>query len=97
MNLNRRDFLKVSLGTTATLLLNSPKQAYAKDSPNISSKAVLVDTTKCIGCWWCYAACKHNQHLPETIKPKPENPPQLNSDIWTTLATRKEGNQWICF
>jgi formate dehydrogenase iron-sulfur subunit len=95
MNLNRRDFLKVSLGTTAALLLNSPKQAYAQDSSNISSKAVLVDTTKCVGCWWCYAACKHSHHLPETIKPEPENPPKLNSDIWTTLATRKEGNQWI--
>ncbi len=95
MKLNRRDFLKVSVGTTGLLLLGSPKQAYAHDSPSQSSWGVLVDTTKCVGCWWCYAACKHSHHLPETIQPDPENPPELNSDVWTTLATRQEGNQWL--
>ncbi len=95
MKFNRRDFLKVSLGTTGFILLNSPKKAYAQESPNKSSKAVLVDTTKCVGCWWCYAACKHTHYLPETTKPDPENPPELNSDVWSTLATRKEGEQWL--
>jgi len=95
MKLNRRDFLKISVGTTGFILLNSPKKVHAQDSPNESSKAVLVDTTKCVGCWWCYAACKHSHYLPETIKPEPENPPKLNSDVWTTLATRKEGDKWL--
>jgi succinate dehydrogenase/fumarate reductase-like Fe-S protein len=58
MKFNRRDFIKLMAGTTGLILLNTPKQASASNSPNISVKAVLVDTTKCVGCWWCYAACK---------------------------------------
>jgi len=95
MELNRRNFLKISAGTTGLLLLGSPKPVYGHDSPNQSRYGVLVDTTKCVGCWWCYAACKHSHNLPETIKPKPDNPPKLGSDVWTTLATRKEGSQWL--
>jgi formate dehydrogenase iron-sulfur subunit len=95
VELNRRDFLKVSLGTTGLLLLNSPEKVYATDSTGKRGKAVLVDTTKCVGCWWCYAACKQAHNLPETIKPDPNNPPKLNSDVWTTLSTSKKGGEWL--
>jgi len=94
MKLNRRDFLKVSAATTGLVLLNTPRKAYASDSSQKKSKAVLVDTTKCVGCWWCYAACKHEHHLPETIKPDTENPPKLNSDVWTTLNITKNNNKY---
>jgi formate dehydrogenase iron-sulfur subunit len=94
VKLNRRNFLKLSAGTTGLLLLNSPKTASANDSTKENSKGVLVDTTKCVGCWWCYAACKQTHNLPETIKPDKENPPKLNSSIWTTLSTKKEDSGW---
>jgi len=95
MKLNRRDFLKVSVGTTGLILLHSPERVSAQESPNKSGKAVLVDTSKCVGCWWCYAACKHAHNLPETIKPDPQNPPELSSDVWTTLNTGKIDNEWF--
>ena len=95
MKLNRRNFLKLSVGTTGLILLNKPEKASANDSPNESGKGVLVDATKCVGCWWCYAACKHTHNLPETIKPDNENPPKLDSNVWTTLATMKNGNEWL--
>jgi len=95
MKLNRRAFLKISAGTTGIILLNSPRKASAQDPPNKTGKAVLVDTSKCVGCWWCYAACKHAHNLPETIKPDNEHPPKLDSNIWTTLCTMKNGNEWL--
>jgi len=56
---------------------------------------VLVDVSKCVGCWWCYAACKREHNLPETIKPEPEHPPELNADVWTTLRTTRNGSEWL--
>jgi formate dehydrogenase iron-sulfur subunit len=97
MELSRREFLKYSAGTTGIVMLCSTGKASASDreESNGRGKAVLVDTTRCIGCWWCYAACKHGNNLPETIRPDPENPPKLNSTIWTTLSTAKKDNDRI--
>jgi formate dehydrogenase iron-sulfur subunit len=94
VELNRRDFLKVSLGTAGLLFLPPPEEALAKDSTGKPGKAVLVDTSKCVGCWWCYAACKQAHNLPETIKPDPQNPPELQANVWTTLSTSKNNNEW---
>ena len=55
---------------------------------------MLVDITKCVSCWWCYAACKDYNKLPETIKPDPENPPMLSNDVWTTLMPVKSDTEW---
>jgi len=57
-------------------------------------KAMLVDITKCVGCWFCYAACKRYNGFPETEKPDPETPPELTPDTWTTLFTLKKGGEW---
>jgi len=92
MKLNRRDFLKVAAGTAGLVLLPSPGQAAASELPK-NGKAVLVDASRCVGCWWCYAACKHAHHLPETIQPDAENPPQLNSDVWTTLGVAEDSGR----
>lgn len=75
------------------LLLNSPASVLAGSSED--DVAMLVDVTKCVGCWWCYAACKQVNGLPDTIQPDPEDPPSLASDVWTTLHTvDKEGGVW---
>jgi formate dehydrogenase iron-sulfur subunit len=79
----------------ALILLHSPNKVTANDSPNKSGKAVLVDASKCVGCWWCYAACKHEHNLPETLKPDPENPPKLDSNVWSTLYAKKTNNEWL--
>ena len=99
MGIERRDFLKVS-GLAACLALLEPvalsKRALASDgSGGAADFAMVVDVTKCISCWWCYAACKNNRGLPETAMPDPADPPELTAHTWTTLfATEKNGEGW---
>ena len=98
MELKRRDFLKVSTGAASLLLLqpfNLNRVCQAADrSPARSDVAMLVDVSKCVGCWWCYVACKQYNGLPETPIPKPEEPPPLAPDTWTTLFTRQDAGKW---
>ena len=95
MELSRKDFLKASAGAAGLLLLQPPALALAKESQTQEGMAMLVDVTKCVSCWWCYAACKNYNRLPETIKPDPEKPPALSPTVWTTLKPIKKGDEWI--
>ncbi len=69
MTLTRRQFLKVT-GTGALALSAMPlfdQQALAKylsDSSGEEPVGVLVDTTRCVGCRACQAACKKKNNLP---------------------------------
>ena len=95
MKLDRRDFLKVSAGAAGAaglLLLNPSSLTLAQASSSEDDVAMLVDVTKCVGCWWCYAACKEYNRLPETTKPDPSDPPPLAPDTWTTLYTVNNGS-----
>jgi len=92
MELSRKDFLKASAGAAVLLMLQPP--ALAEASQTQEGIAMLVEVTKCVSCWWCYAACKNYNKLPETIKPDSEKPPPLSSDVWTTLKPVKKGGEW---
>ncbi|MFC1914061.1 4Fe-4S dicluster domain-containing protein [Chloroflexota bacterium] len=94
MELSRKDFLKASAGAAGLLLLQPPAFAMAKESQTREGMAMLVDVTKCVSCWWCYAACKEHNNLPETIKPDPAEPPSLSPDVWTTLKPVKSDTEW---
>ena len=99
MALGRRNFLKTSAGAAGLFLLQPwslirPANASANSSTQ-SDIAMLIDVSKCIGCWWCYAACKNYNNLPETIRPDMEKPPELTAHTWTTLFTlHRDGDQW---
>ena len=56
---------------------------------------MLIDVTKCVSCWWCYAACKEYNSLPETFRPDMTDPPALSPKVWTTLHTVKRGDAWF--
>jgi len=94
MEVSRRDFLTASAGAAGLLLLQPPALAMAKESQTQEGMAMLVDVTKCVSCWWCYAACKEYNNLPETIKPDPEQPPSLSPNVWTTLKPVKSDTGW---
>jgi formate dehydrogenase iron-sulfur subunit len=94
MELSRRTFLKASAGAAGLLLLQPPSLALANKSQTTEGVAMLVDVTKCVSCWWCYAACKQVNHAPETDKPDPENPPPLSPDVCSTLVPVKNGTEW---
>lgn len=95
MELSRKDFLKAAAGTAGLLLLQPPAVAMAKEAQTHLGMAMLVDVTKCVSCWWCYAACKEYNQLPETIKPDLAQPPALSSNVWTTLHPVKKGDGWV--
>ena len=69
--LNRRNFLKGGLATTAAaaVLKNSDSQASGSFDGYPDSMGVLVDLTRCVGCRSCEAACNKEQQLPEPAKP----------------------------
>jgi len=95
LEISRKDFLKGAAGATGLLLLQPPAIALAKDTQTRDGMAMLIDVTKCVNCWWCYAACKKSNKLPETVKPDLEDPPELSPDIWTTLQPVKHGDRWV--
>ncbi|MCS7281730.1 MAG: 4Fe-4S dicluster domain-containing protein [Desulfobacterota bacterium] len=63
--MRRRDFLKVIGSTAAGVALSRffvPKKAVAQEKEFM---AILVDTTRCIGCRSCEFACASAHNLPE--------------------------------
>lgn len=54
----------------------------------MTQKAMLIDTTKCIGCRACQVACKQwNQNAAENTKftGSYQNPPKLSASTWTLI------------
>ena len=94
MELSRKDFLKAAAGATGMLLLQPPAVAMARDSQTTTGLAMLIDVDRCVNCWWCYAACKEFNGLPQTLKPDLEHPPELSAGVWTTLHPVKTGERW---
>jgi formate dehydrogenase iron-sulfur subunit len=94
MEINRRTFLKASAGAAGLLLLKPPSSAMASEAPTREGMAMLVDVTKCVGCWWCYAACKNYNKFPETPRPDLEQPPPLSPEVCSTLFPVKKGDEW---
>ncbi len=76
MTLTRRQFLKFTgtgaLALSAMPLFDRPALAkYLSESAGGEQVGVLVDTTRCVGCRACQAACKKKNNLPAD----PENLP----------------------
>lgn len=67
MNLNRRTFFKVA-GAAGVLVLGRDESVEAAPGDSalaVASRAVLVDTTRCVGCRTCETACAAANGLPE--------------------------------
>ena len=57
---DRRSFLGAAAAGAAACLLPTPAQASAARG----ARGVLVDTTRCLGCRACEAACAEQNRLP---------------------------------
>ncbi|MEI6667843.1 MAG: 4Fe-4S dicluster domain-containing protein [Acidobacteriota bacterium] len=71
MKLNRRSFLKVAgaAGAVATVPAAAAQASTGEAaSINKARRGVLVDTTKCVGCRACEAACTETNHQPEPVR-----------------------------
>ena len=65
MNLNRRTFLKTAAASAAVLAPAARADASGVSREvDAARRGVLVDTTKCVGCRACEAACAEANHLP---------------------------------
>lgn len=72
MQLSRRDFLKTSIPVSGLFLLGMPSLADLMKNPGAASprpgeKAMLYDTSKCIGCRACVSACQKQNNLPPGV------------------------------
>jgi Fe-S-cluster-containing dehydrogenase component len=68
MKLGRRTFLQIAGATGTAALVTLPGRARAAGSattPGEDERSVLVDTTKCVGCRGCEAACAEANDLPD--------------------------------
>ncbi|MEI7704067.1 MAG: 4Fe-4S dicluster domain-containing protein [Deltaproteobacteria bacterium] len=68
MKLGRRHFLQIAGATGTAALVALPGRTPAADGIPVAGEdesSVLVDTTKCIGCRGCEAACAEANKLPD--------------------------------
>ena len=68
MELNRRNFFKISGAAAAASLVKSGKRARAANTPSTAEKGALgslVDTTLCVGCRKCEQVCNERYGLPQ--------------------------------
>jgi formate dehydrogenase iron-sulfur subunit len=68
MKLGRRTFLQIAGATGTAALVTLPGRASAiggVPTPGEDENSVLVDTTKCVGCRGCEAACAEANQLPD--------------------------------
>lgn len=92
MSINRRDFLKISAFTGATVLGSSQSLKASSEKPDLSDEfSMLNDCTKCIGCRGCQSACKTYHKYPrEGADPKYDMPLELNAKNNTVIKLYSE-------
>jgi formate dehydrogenase iron-sulfur subunit len=69
MDLSRRTFIKFAGVAGAAGVVARPKPATAAALRTVNTPAVLVDTTRCLGCRGCEAACSESNRLPGPALP----------------------------
>jgi Fe-S-cluster-containing dehydrogenase component len=71
MKVNRRTFLTLAGATAASGLVARPRRASATTPhpEGTETLAILVDTTRCVGCRGCEAACSESNRLPPPARP----------------------------
>jgi formate dehydrogenase iron-sulfur subunit len=96
MQLSRREFVKLGAATGAAAAFIAPlalplnRVALAEGQGNSApvastAKGVLIDTTKCIGCRTCEAACKKVNGLPASA---PADKETLTATTYTVIQTK---------
>ncbi len=65
MSINRRNFFKVLGVTGATLAFGKEAQAKPANEEVTEFKAILYDSTRCVGCQTCEFSCAEAHNLPE--------------------------------
>jgi formate dehydrogenase iron-sulfur subunit len=95
MQLNRRDFLKASVPAAGLLVLTKApisKVAAQAARSNAGGKAMLYDSSKCVGCRACVTACRRRNGFPpdtSTYGPLYDAPTDLTRETWTVIKVKQ--------
>ncbi|HEY3380349.1 MAG TPA: 4Fe-4S dicluster domain-containing protein [Vicinamibacterales bacterium] len=100
MDLSRRTFIKFAGAAGAAGLAAKPARAEASALRTVNTPAVLVDTTRCVGCRGCEAACGESNLLPPPAQPGSDavfsTPRRTDPSTYTVVnraaASSKEGD-----
>jgi formate dehydrogenase beta subunit len=89
MQLNRRNFIKLSVPSTGLIVLGGLSflnvgRAAASISGKRSGKGILYDASMCVGCRSCETACRRANRLPPEAKPV-----ELSSRTWTVITSKE--------
>lgn len=87
MKLSRRGFIKAAGAAGTAGLCALPQRAGAQPPVGEHENAMLVDTTLCVGCRGCEAACAEANLLPEPLpgRPVPSNFRPTNAHALTVV------------
>jgi len=94
MSISRRKFMKelgAGLGLSLAYGIFKSQKTSAEASP--SSKAVMYDITKCVGCRTCEMACQDHNHLPlhetESEEAYWDNPRDMEANVYTIVKIKR--------
>ncbi len=96
MSIDRRRFLKGVLAGGAALATLQTRPVEARDNLTMPAKAMglLYDSTLCIGCKACVAACKESNHLPAEFSTEErywDSPLDLSGKTKNVIKVYKHG------
>ena len=100
MNLTRRTFFKVTAVGAASLAGAAKAEAAAELTVAEDARGVLVDTTKCVGCRACEAACAEANGLPaptdnEAVFDKPRVTDDHTFTVVNRYSVRQQDERFI--
>ena len=87
MKLSRRTFFKVATVAGATGLAGGRLDASPQSVPGAELRSMLVDTTRCIGCRSCEAACAEAHGLPAPPDEVPVGLRETSAQAFTVVDT----------
>ena len=94
MSINRRDFLKGALAGSSLLAAGTPAEARPNKPMPPEALGLLYDSTLCIGCKACVAACKEVNGMPpeySTTEQYWDTPLDISGKTITVIKMYKDG------
>ena len=94
MSINRRDFLRGALAGGALLAAGAPVEARPNKTMPPEAVGLLYDSTLCIGCKACVAACKDVNGMPpefSTVEQYWDTPLDISGKTLTVIKMYKDG------
>ncbi len=91
--MDRRGFLK-TLGLAGATVALPKATGAAEPKSDVEAYAVLVDTTRCVGCNTCTYACAEANGLPEPKDPDAVTKP--TTDQWTAIGRFQTSKGEVC-